>query len=226
LRANNRPAPKLGEVLEDILTAKLGLALSALGTVIWGCGQYLGWWSFGYLVVWAVFAVRSARRDFLRMRNNQGAPTVAGGASDATYPSFPAPFQHTDGAPPEEVSWRAAIELHDDRVGSTVGLRSLEVYTSVKAHIRRHLWLAAANACHNWTRILMTSPSSSTARHRRTNPVMHGDDDQIVPYRDAALLSVKLLKHASLKIYARFSHGMLTINADVINHDLLAFIRS
>jgi non-heme chloroperoxidase len=56
--------------------------------------------------------------------------------------------------------------------------------------------------------------------------VMHGDDDQIVPYEDAALLSVKLLKHGSLKIYPGFPHGMLTTNAEVLNADLLAFIRA
>jgi non-heme chloroperoxidase len=55
--------------------------------------------------------------------------------------------------------------------------------------------------------------------------VMHGDDDQIVPYHDAALLAVKLLKRGTLKIYPGFPHGMLTTNAEVINQDLLAFIR-
>jgi non-heme chloroperoxidase len=56
--------------------------------------------------------------------------------------------------------------------------------------------------------------------------VMHGDDDQIVPYKDAALLSAKLLKRGTLKIYPGFPHGMLTTKADVINQDLLAFVRS
>jgi non-heme chloroperoxidase len=56
--------------------------------------------------------------------------------------------------------------------------------------------------------------------------VMHGDDDQIVPHKNAALLSVKLLKQGTLKIYPGFPHGMLTTNADVINRDLLAFVRS
>jgi non-heme chloroperoxidase len=56
--------------------------------------------------------------------------------------------------------------------------------------------------------------------------VMHGDDDQIVPYKDAALLSVKLLKQGTLKIYSGYPHGMLTTHADVINRDLLAFVRS
>jgi len=57
------PAPDAREMLEDILTAKLGLALSAFGTVIWGWGKYIGWWSFTCLLVWALFAARDARRD-------------------------------------------------------------------------------------------------------------------------------------------------------------------
>jgi len=55
--------------------------------------------------------------------------------------------------------------------------------------------------------------------------VLQGDDDQIVPYADASLLQAKLLRNASLKVYAGFPHGMLTTHADVINPDLLAFIR-
>jgi non-heme chloroperoxidase len=55
--------------------------------------------------------------------------------------------------------------------------------------------------------------------------VMHGDDDQIVPYADAGPLSAKLLKHATLKTYKGFPHGMCTTQADTINADLLAFIK-
>lgn len=55
--------------------------------------------------------------------------------------------------------------------------------------------------------------------------VMHGDDDQIVPIDDASRLSVKLLKNGTLKVYAGFPHGMLTTHADVLNPDLLAFIK-
>ncbi|MBX3358885.1 MAG: alpha/beta hydrolase [Phycisphaeraceae bacterium] len=54
--------------------------------------------------------------------------------------------------------------------------------------------------------------------------VMHGDDDQIVPIADSALLSVKLLSKGSLKVYEKLPHGMCTTHADVINHDLQAFI--
>jgi non-heme chloroperoxidase len=56
--------------------------------------------------------------------------------------------------------------------------------------------------------------------------VMQGDDDQIVPYKDASLLQAKLLKHSTLKIYPGFPHGMMTTHAEVINADLLAFIKA
>ncbi|MEB6478919.1 alpha/beta fold hydrolase [Acinetobacter vivianii] len=55
--------------------------------------------------------------------------------------------------------------------------------------------------------------------------VMHGDDDQVVPYENSGALSAKLVQNGTLKTYKGFSHGMLTVNADVINPDLLAFIR-
>jgi non-heme chloroperoxidase len=56
--------------------------------------------------------------------------------------------------------------------------------------------------------------------------VMHGDDDQIVPYADAGPLSAKLVKGAILKTYKGFPHGMPTTEAPTINADLLAFIKS
>ncbi len=55
--------------------------------------------------------------------------------------------------------------------------------------------------------------------------VMHGDDDQIVPIDDSALLSAKLLRKGSLKVYPKLPHGMCTTHADAINADLLAFVR-
>jgi non-heme chloroperoxidase len=56
--------------------------------------------------------------------------------------------------------------------------------------------------------------------------VMHGDDDQIVPYADSAPLSAELLKNGTLKTYKGFPHGMPTTHAETINADLLAFIKS
>jgi non-heme chloroperoxidase len=54
--------------------------------------------------------------------------------------------------------------------------------------------------------------------------VLHGDDDQIVPVADSALLSAKLLKNSKLKIYKGLPHGMCTTHADVVNTELLSFI--
>lgn len=54
--------------------------------------------------------------------------------------------------------------------------------------------------------------------------VLHGDDDQVVPYKNAALLQADLLPHAEMKIYEGLSHGMLTVNADQLNADILDFI--
>jgi non-heme chloroperoxidase len=55
--------------------------------------------------------------------------------------------------------------------------------------------------------------------------ILHGDDDQIVPIGAAGLMSAKIVKNATLKVYPGFPHGMPTTNADQINADLLAFIK-
>ncbi len=54
--------------------------------------------------------------------------------------------------------------------------------------------------------------------------VLQGDDDQIVPYKDASLLQAKLLRNSTLKIYPGYPHGLMTTHADVINAEILAFI--
>jgi non-heme chloroperoxidase len=55
--------------------------------------------------------------------------------------------------------------------------------------------------------------------------ILHGDADQIVPIADSALLSSKLVKDATLKVYPGAPHGMCTTRADEINADLLAFLK-
>ena len=55
--------------------------------------------------------------------------------------------------------------------------------------------------------------------------VMHGDDDQIVPIADSALLSAKLLKQGTLKVYEGLPHGLCATHPDIANADLLSFIR-
>jgi len=54
--------------------------------------------------------------------------------------------------------------------------------------------------------------------------ILHGDDDQIVPIADSAMLSAKLVRNAELKIYKGAPHGMCTTEKDEVNQDLLAFI--
>ncbi|RWB30825.1 MAG: alpha/beta hydrolase [Mesorhizobium sp.] len=56
--------------------------------------------------------------------------------------------------------------------------------------------------------------------------IMHGDDDQIVPIGDSALLAAELVKHGTLKVYKGLPHGMCTTHPEIINPDLLAFIQS
>jgi non-heme chloroperoxidase len=55
--------------------------------------------------------------------------------------------------------------------------------------------------------------------------LLHGDDDQVVPIADSALIGIKLLRHGTLKVYPGYPHGMATTHADDINRDILAFIR-
>lgn len=56
--------------------------------------------------------------------------------------------------------------------------------------------------------------------------IMQGEDDQVVPYKDASVLQAKLIPHNTLKLYPGFPHGMLTTHADVLNPDILAFIKA
>ena len=55
--------------------------------------------------------------------------------------------------------------------------------------------------------------------------VLQGDDDQVVPIAASALLTAKLLRDGTLKVYKGYPHGMCTTHAEVINADLLAFVR-
>ena len=56
--------------------------------------------------------------------------------------------------------------------------------------------------------------------------ILHGDDDQIVPIAASALLSSKLIKGATLKVYKGAPHGMCTTHKDQVNEELLAFIQA
>ena len=97
--------------------------------------------------------------------------------------------------------------------------------------VRQNWWrqgmMGAANAHHEC--IAAFSATDFTDDLKRISVptlVMHGEDDQIVPVADSAVLSAKLLKKATLKLYPGLPHGMCTTHADIVNRDLLAFIRS
>ena len=70
-RSEGEPGADVAAVIEEILTAKVGLALSGFGTVVWGWGAYCGWWSFAYLLAWIFFALRDAHRDRARIRDHK-----------------------------------------------------------------------------------------------------------------------------------------------------------
>ena len=70
LRPGDELKSEMAELLEDVLTAKEGLALSAFGTFVSGWGKYLGWWSFSCLLVWAWFAFRDIYRDSIRLKKS------------------------------------------------------------------------------------------------------------------------------------------------------------
>ena len=81
MHQTNESKSNMIELLEDIHTTKMGLAVSAFGTIIWGWGVYLRWWSFSYLVVWAVIAARDAWRDFVRLRDTPVSVSPADGSN-------------------------------------------------------------------------------------------------------------------------------------------------
>lgn len=70
LRAHDEQKSETAALLEDVLTAKQGLALSAFGTFVSAWGKYLGWWSFSYLLVWAWFVFRDIYRDSVRLKKS------------------------------------------------------------------------------------------------------------------------------------------------------------
>jgi hypothetical protein len=63
LEVNDALKSDIAEVREDVVTGKLGLALSAFGSIIWGWGTYLGWWCFAFVAVCVIVALRDAHRD-------------------------------------------------------------------------------------------------------------------------------------------------------------------
>jgi non-heme chloroperoxidase len=102
--------------------------------------------------------------------------------------------------------------------------------TKVSEGIREHWWLQGmmGGVKAHYDCIKAFSETDFTEDLKKIDLpmlILHGDDDQIVPVADSALLSAKLVKNATLKVYPGFPHGMCTTNPDEINADLLAFFQ-
>jgi non-heme chloroperoxidase len=101
----------------------------------------------------------------------------------------------------------------------------------VSEGVIRNWWrqgmMGAANAHHDCIKAFSETDFTEDLKNIDVPTlVMHGDDDQIVPYADSAPLSVKLLPKGTLKTYPGLPHGLCTTHPDIVNADLLAFIRS
>ena len=97
--------------------------------------------------------------------------------------------------------------------------------------VRQSFWLqgmmAAFPACYFCIKAFSeTDQTEDLKRIDVPTLILHGDDDQIVPLADSAILSAKLVKQATLKIYEGGPHGMCTTHKDQVNQDLLDFIKS
>ena len=90
----------------------------------------------------------------------------------------------------------------------------------------QHWWLQGMKACYDCIKAFSeTDFTEDLKKFDVPTLILHGDDDQIVPIGAAALMSAKIVKGATLKVYPGFPHGMPTTNADQINSDLLAFFK-
>lgn len=101
---------------------------------------------------------------------------------------------------------------------------------AVKETVQRNLWrqvmMGAVNAHYECIKAFSETDFTEDLRSVEIPTlVLHGEDDQIVPYQDAALKAVKLLKNGTLKTYPGFPHGMPTTESATINKDILEFIR-
>ena len=101
----------------------------------------------------------------------------------------------------------------------------------VSQGVRDSFWMQGMQAGHKGALDCIkafseTDFTADLARFDVPTLILHGDDDQIVPIAASAMLSSKLVPGATLKVYPGLSHGMCTINKNLINADLLAFIRS
>ena len=101
----------------------------------------------------------------------------------------------------------------------------------VSEGVRKSFWrqamMTGLAGCHSCVKVFSeTDQTEDLKKIDVPTLIIHGDDDQIVPVANSALLTAKLVKEATLKIYKGASHGLHTTHKDQINEDLLSFIRS
>ena len=152
------------------------------------------------------------------------------------------------------VDWRSTtFNVEDERIGGLpievfdeirTGLRTMPVQFYKRTHapfygyncpgakisegIREHWWLGMMGGIKPHYDCIKAFPKPTSRRISKSltpTLILHGDDDQIVPIGAAALLSAKV-KNATLKVYPGFPHGMCTTHPEIINADLLSFIKS
>jgi non-heme chloroperoxidase len=119
-----------------------------------------------------------------------------------------------------ELYWNFPIPFYGfNREGATLN-------ESIRQNWWRQSMMGAANAQYECIKAFSETDFTQDLKSIEVPVfIMHGDDDQVVPIAASALLSSKLVKRGTLKVYERFPHGMATTHADVINADLLAFIK-
>ncbi|HEY4066267.1 MAG TPA: alpha/beta hydrolase [Burkholderiaceae bacterium] len=103
--------------------------------------------------------------------------------------------------------------------------------TTVSEGLRQHWWLQGmmGSALSHYECVKALSETDQTDDLKAIDIpmlVMHGDDDQIVPIADSALIAIKLLKQGTLKVYPGLPHGMPATHPQLINPDLLAFFKA
>ncbi|WP_394621406.1 alpha/beta fold hydrolase [Lentzea sp. JNUCC 0626] len=175
--------------------------------------------------------------EVIRYIANHGESRVAKAAILAAIPPLMLKTEANPGGLPVEVFDDLRAQLAANRsefyralpTGPFYGFNrdGVEVREALVANWWRQGMMGSALAHYEGIKVFSESDFTEDLK-KITVPVlvMHGDDDQIVPIADAALLSAPLLKNGTLKVYEGFPHGMPTTHADVINADLLDFIKS
>ena len=173
--------------------------------------------------------------EVARFLGRHGASRVAKAVLISAVPPIMVKSESNPGGLPIEVFDDIRAGLEKDRSQFFLDL-SLPFYgynregAQVSGGVRYNFWLAGMLGGHKglYDCVKAFSETDFNEDLKKIDVptlVMHGDDDQIVPFPDAGALTAKIVKGAQLKVYPGYPHGMCQIHAEVINPDLLAFLR-